>query len=99
MAIPESRSPICPSTIILLATGLLKPPLVPALAGLLPPLLYLRFTGINLLHFFCLQQVKSLCSPDWEPPGRIDYPPIILITRNKREGQGKELLAQVLHSQ
>jgi len=35
-------SPICPSTIILLATGPLKPPLEPALAGLPPVLLYFR---------------------------------------------------------
>jgi len=34
----QSQSPICPSTIILLATGPLKPPLAVALAGL-PPLL------------------------------------------------------------
>jgi len=36
----QSLSPICPSTIILLATGPLKPPFVPALAGLSPVLLY-----------------------------------------------------------
>jgi len=36
----QSLSCICPSTIILLATGLLKPPLAPALAGLPPGLLY-----------------------------------------------------------
>ena len=38
----QSLSPICPSTIILLATGPLKPPLAPALAGLSPLLLYFR---------------------------------------------------------
>jgi len=37
----QSLSPICPSTIILLATGPLNPPLAPALAGLSPVLLYL----------------------------------------------------------
>jgi len=36
----RSLSPICPSTIILLAIGPLKPLLAPALAGLLPVLLY-----------------------------------------------------------
>ena len=41
-AIPESLSPICPSTIILLATGPLKPPLAPGLAGPSPVLLYFR---------------------------------------------------------
>ena len=34
----QSLSRICPSTIILLATGPLKPPLTPALAGLSPVL-------------------------------------------------------------
>jgi len=38
----QSLSPICPSTIILLATGPLKPPLAPALAGLPPVILYFR---------------------------------------------------------
>ena len=38
----QSLSSICPSTIILRATGPLKPPLAPALAGLLPVLLYFR---------------------------------------------------------
>ena len=38
----QSLSPICPSTIILLATSPLKPALVPALAGLPPVLLYFR---------------------------------------------------------
>jgi len=38
----QSLSPICPSTIILLATGLLKPPLAPALAGVSPVLMYFR---------------------------------------------------------
>jgi len=50
MAIHESLSPICPSTIILLATGPLRPPLAPELAGLSPVLLYFRYTGINLLQ-------------------------------------------------
>jgi len=36
----QSLSPIRPSTIILLATRPLKPPLAPALAGLPPVLLY-----------------------------------------------------------
>jgi len=49
--------------------------------------------------FFCLQQVKPLCSPDWEQPRRIDHPPSILITSEQQERQGKELPAQVLHSQ
>jgi len=38
----QSLSPICPSTIILLATGPLKPPLPLGLAGLPPVLLYFR---------------------------------------------------------
>ena len=38
----QSLNPIWPSTIILLATGPLKPPLAPALAGLSPVLLYFR---------------------------------------------------------
>jgi len=38
----QSLSCICPSTIILLATGSLKPPLAPGLAGLSPVLLYFR---------------------------------------------------------
>jgi len=38
----QSLSSICPSTIILLATGPLQPPLVPALPGLPPVLLYFR---------------------------------------------------------
>jgi len=38
----QSLSPICPSTIILLATGPLRPPLAPGLAGLRPVLLYFR---------------------------------------------------------
>jgi len=36
----QSLSSFCPSTIILLATGPLKPPLAPALAGLQPVPLY-----------------------------------------------------------
>jgi len=46
----QSLSSICPSTIILLATSLLKPPLAPALAGLKLVLLYFRQIGINLLQ-------------------------------------------------
>ena len=38
----QSLSSICPSTIILLATGPLKPPLAPALAGLPQVPLYFR---------------------------------------------------------
>jgi len=38
----QSLSPICPLTIILLATGPLKPPLAPVPAGLLLVLLYFR---------------------------------------------------------
>jgi len=45
-------SPICPSTIILLATGPLKPALARVLAGLWPVLLFYGETGINLLHVF-----------------------------------------------
>ena len=38
----QSLSPFCPSTIILLATGPLKPPLAPVLPSLPPVLLYFR---------------------------------------------------------
>jgi len=46
----QSLSAMCPSTIILLATGPLRPPLAPAQAGLSPVLLYFRESGINLLQ-------------------------------------------------
>jgi len=41
-----------------LTSGPSKPPLVPAPAGLSPVLLYFRWTGINLLHFFPYSRSK-----------------------------------------
>jgi len=46
----RSLSPMCPSTIIPLATGPLKPLLALVLAGLLPVLLYFHYTGVERLQ-------------------------------------------------
>jgi len=75
----QSLSPICPSTIISylrslaasLSTSASRPTAGRTVFSLD------RNKPVTL---FCLPQVKTLCSQDWEQPGRIDHPPRILIT-------------------
>jgi len=75
----QSLSPICPSTIISyfwspeasLSTSASRPITGPIVFSL---------DRNKPVTFLCLQQVKPLCSQDWEQPGRIDHLPSILIT-------------------
>jgi len=76
---PQSMSPICPSTIISyfrfpeasLCTGSSR-----SIAGSI----VFSLDRNKPVTLFCLQQVKTLCSLDWEQLGRIDHHPTILIT-------------------
>jgi len=75
----QSRSPICPSTIISYLRFLEASLSTSASRSIAGPIVFLLDRN-KPVTFFCLQQVKTLCSQDWEQPGRINHPSSILIT-------------------
>ena len=75
----QSLSPICPSTIISYLRSLEASLSTSASRSIAGPIVF-SLDRNKPVTFFCLQQVKPLCSQDWEQPGRIDHPSSILIT-------------------
>jgi len=75
----QSLSSICPSTIMSYRWSLEASLNTSASRSIAGPVVFLLNRN-KPVTFFCLQQVKTLCSQDWEHPGRINHPSSILIT-------------------
>jgi len=75
----QSRSTMCPSPIICYLRSFEAFFTICASRSIAGPTLF-SLDRNKPVTFFCLQQVKTLCSQEWEQPSRIDHPPSILIT-------------------
>jgi len=75
----QSLSSICPSTMISYLRSLKSSLRTSAGRPIAGPIVF-SLDRNKPVKSFCLQQVKTLCSQDWEQPGRIDHPSSILIT-------------------
>jgi len=75
----ESLSSICLSTIISYLRSLEASLSTSAIRSIAGPTVF-SLDRNKLVTFLCLQQVKTLCSHDWEQACRIDHPSSILIT-------------------
>ena len=93
----QSLSSICPSTIISYLWSLEASLSTSTSRSIASPIVF-SLDRNKPVTSFCLQQVKTLGSQDWEQPGRIDHTSSILITSLKEERLGKQLPPHVLHS-
>jgi len=75
----QSLSAICPSTIISYFGSPEASLRTSASRSITRPIVF-SLDRNKPRTLFCLQQVKTLCSQEWEQPGRIDHPPSSLIT-------------------
>jgi len=75
----QSLSSICPSTIISYPRSL-EASLSTSASRSIPGSIVFSLDRNKPVISFCLLQVKTLGSQDWEQPGRIDHPSSILIT-------------------
>jgi len=74
----QSLSSICPATVISYHRSLETSLSTSASRSIAGPIVC-SLDRNKPVTFFCLQQVKRLCSQDGEQPSRIDHPPSILI--------------------